>query len=427
MDSHEQTIGAASMDAAATAHAHPGISRDVWIILATLAVDAVGLGVAIPVLPDLLAAVGARPAQVPVMLASLIACFYFMQFVFGPLVGSVSDSWGRRPVLLLALGGCAASYAIGATARGYGWLLAGHVLAGITASSAAVATAYLADVTPPALRSRRFALASSVLGLGLIAGPAFGGLLGALGPRVPFIAAGAVALLNFVSAAFFLRESLPVQRRVPFSWARASLVGSLRLVRRDRVFRSLLCAVCCGMIAYGIYLSCFVLANTTRLGWGPRENGFALAGLGLGITLTQTLLLPRLVTRLGEHRTALLGFGLFVLAYGVYSQADSVALIVVALVLHSLSLISDPSVRSLISVHAGAQRQGEYQGALVCLTGLASSIAPLLGGKLFDYFARPGAALFFPGVPFIFAALLYALAMRAVWRAMRGHARTVRE
>lgn len=423
MDLHERTLDAPGAPAAAAHGAGSRLSREVWIILLTLAVDAIGLGVATPVLPDLLRAVGERPAHVPVMLGSLITCFYFMQFVFGPIVGALSDAWGRRPILLIALGGGALSYAIGATARSYGGLLAAHMLAGIAASSAAVATAYLADVTPPALRARRFALASSVLGLGLIAGPAFGGVLGALGPRVPFVAAGAIAALNFVSAACFLRESLPARRRVPVSWARANLFGSLRLVREDRVFRDLLAAVCLGMLAYGIYLSCFVLANAARLGWGPRENGLALAGLGLGITLTQTLLLPRLVARLGEHRTALVGFGAFVLAYGLYSRADSVALVAAALAVHALSLISDPSVRSLISVHAGPQRQGEYQGALVCLTGLASSIAPLVGGNLFAFFTRAGASTYFPGAPFLAAAVLYALAMLAVWRAMAGAAR----
>ncbi|WP_143294567.1 MFS transporter, partial [Burkholderia pseudomallei] len=196
MDLHERTLDAPGAPAAAAHGAGSRLSREVWIILLTLAVDAVGLGVATPVLPDLLRAVGERPAHVPVMLGSLITCFYFMQFVFGPIVGALSDAWGRRPILLIALGGGALSYAIGA-------LLAAHLLAGIAASSAAVATAYLADVTPPALRARRFALASSVLGLGLIAGPAFGGVLGALGPRAPFVAAGAIAALAFARAACF--------------------------------------------------------------------------------------------------------------------------------------------------------------------------------------------------------------------------------
>ncbi|NRD87922.1 TCR/Tet family MFS transporter, partial [Burkholderia pseudomallei] len=161
MDLHERTLDAPGAPAAAAHGAGSRLSREVWIILLTLAVDAVGLGVATPVLPDLLRAVGERPAHVPVMLGSLITCFYFMQFVFGPIVGALSDAWGRRPILLIALGGGALSYAIGATARSYGGLLAAHMLAGIAASSAAVATAYLADVTPPALRARRFALASS--------------------------------------------------------------------------------------------------------------------------------------------------------------------------------------------------------------------------------------------------------------------------
>ncbi|AKJ29079.1 MFS transporter [Caldimonas brevitalea] len=391
--------------------------RQLGIVLATLALDAIGLGVATPVLPDLLKAAGVAAADVPTTLGTLLTGFAFMQFVFGSLWGTLSDAWGRRPVLLLTLFGTAAAFALGASAHSFGGLLAAHLLAGCTAAGAAAATAYLADVTPPADRSRRFGLAGAVLGLGLIAGPAFGGLLGALGPRVPFVAAGVLAVLNFLGAVFLLTESLPPQRRTPFAWRRAHPFGSLALVRDDKVFRTLAGAICLGMTAYGIFLACFVVSNQLRLGWGPAENGLALAALGLGIVMTQSLLLPKVLRRLGEYRSALIGYALFVAAYVVYSGAGSFAWLAMAIGLHSLALLSDPPLRALVSVRAGAGRQGEYQGALVCLSGLAASLAPLVGARSFEFFTQANTpALFFPGAPFLLAAALYGAAFVAVLR-----------
>ncbi|SUY28412.1 MFS transporter [Burkholderia oklahomensis] len=396
------------------------LPRQIVVVLLTLAVDAIGMGVAAPVLPDLLRAIEYGPANVPLLLGVLMTCAALMQFVFGPLLGTLSDALGRRPVLLAALLGNAVAFLLLASARDFTWLLAGHLLVGATAASTGVATAYLADVTPPSLRAARFGLASGVVGLGLVAGPAFGGLLGTLGPRVPFYAAGALAVCNCVSAVLALPESLPATQRNPVAWRRANPFGSLALVRQDRRFRRLSFAVCCGMMAYGIYLTCFVISNEQRIGWGPKENGMALAMLGLGITLTQSFVLPRLVSRLGERKTAIAGYALFVPAYVCYSVADSPAAVIIAIVLHALALVSDPAVRTMISLLASAGRQGEYQGALVCLMGLAASCAPIAGANLFHFFADPSSPLRLPGAPFLVAAALYVLSLAAVLRSDAG-------
>lgn len=408
------------MSAPPTQRRAPRPPRQVAVVLLTLAVDAIGMGVAVPVLPQLLRAIGYGAANVPLLIGVLMTCAALIQFVFGPLLGTLSDAKGRRLVLLAALFGNATAFLLLAAARDFAWLLAGHLLVGATAASTGVATAYLSDVTPPHLRAARFGFASGVVALGLVAGPAFGGLLGTLGPRAPFYAAGALALCNGACALFALPESLPATRRSPFARRRANPFGSLALLRQDSDFRRLSFAVCCGMMAYGIFLTCFVISNEQRIGWGPRENGLALAMLGLGIALTQSFVLPRLVSRLGERGTAAAGYALFVPAYLCYSIAASPAVVIVAIALHALALVSDPAVRTMISLRAGSDRQGEYQGALVCLMGLAASCAPLAGANLFHFFAGPSSPLRLPGAPFLVAAALYVLSLAAILRGGSG-------
>lgn len=387
-----------------------------FVIMITLGLDALGFGIAIPVLPDLVIAVAGNRSAGTLLLGALVGGYSFMQFVFAPVLGAASDAWGRRPVLLLALAGAVVSNVLLMTATSFVSLLAGRLLAGATAASASVATAYIADITPPEKRSARFGLMSGVIGFGLVAGPACGGLLGMLGPRAPFILAGVLALINLICAALALPESSVVGSRVRFTLARANPLGSLLLVWRDDVFRTLVVAACFGMTAYGIFLACFVLTNEMRYGWGPRENGWAFAALGLGIALTQTFVLQRVVRRLGEYYTAVLGYGLFVLAYAVYGGARAAYVIAPAILLHSLALISDPTVRAMISVRAGPSRQGEYQGALVSLMELAATVAPILGAGMLRLTQSTAQSPTLAYVPFWVAALLNLCALVVLLR-----------
>lgn len=389
----------------------------VSLIMITLALDALGFGIAIPVLPDQVSAVmGGREAGT-LFVGLLVASYSFMQFVFAPLLGAASDAWGRRPVLLIALTGAVVSNILLACAPNFGWLLAGRLCAGATAASASVATAYLADITAPDKRAARFGLMSGVIGLGLVVGPACGGLLGTLGTSMPFVVTSVLAAINLLGALLVLPESHAPERRVAFVFAQANPLGSLRLLRQDSAFRRLVLAACFGMTAYGIFLACFVLSNEMRFNWGSRENGLALASLGLGITLTQTVLLRHVIARFGERRTALAGYVLFVMAYVLYGFAASVYAMALAIVLHSLALINDPAVRAMVSIEAGPSRQGEYQGALVCLMELAATIAPIFGAAMLHFFQRANSPVHLPGAPFFVAALLYALSFIAlVWR-----------
>ncbi|WP_246794854.1 MFS transporter [Burkholderia perseverans] len=390
----------------------------VSVIMITLALDALGFGIAIPVLPDQVSAVmGGREAGT-LFLGVLVACYSLMQFVFAPLLGAASDAWGRRPVMMIALGGALASNLMLAFAAGFGWLLAGRLCAGATAASASVATAYLADITTPERRAARFGLMGGMVGLGLVAGPACGGLLGTFGASVPFVVTSVLAAVNVLSALLWLPESHPPELRVPFSVSRANPLGSMRLLRNNATLRRIVIAACFGMTAYGIFLACFVLSNELRFGWGSRENGIALGALGLGITLTQTFVMRHVVARCGERRTALLGYLLFIAAYIAYGFAASVTMMAIAIVMHSLALINDPAMRALVSIEAGPSRQGEYLGAMVCLMELAATIAPLFGAAMLHYVQSSTAPAHYLGLPFFIAAMLYALAFVTLMRTL---------
>ncbi|AXG47008.1 MFS transporter [Photorhabdus laumondii] len=381
--------------------------RRLAVILMTLAVDALGIGIVLPVLPDLLREVAPQPPEAGMPLIGLFVSLYaFAQFLFAPLLGALSDAWGRRPVLLATLFGTALSYALVATAPSLGWLVAGIFLSGSTAASTSAASAYVADVTPEAQRAARFGLVSGVLGFGMVAGPAFGGLLGMIAPRLPFVIAGSLAAVNAIAAMFVLNESLTKENRRSFDWHRANPLGSLKLLATDGVLRRLVYASALGMVAYGIFLACFVLLNEMRLGWGPRENGLALTGLGVGIIITQTWLLKMFVARCNEYRTAIIGYGLYTLAFIAYSLAVSPLIVAGAIALHALALISDSTLRALISLRAGNERQGEYLGAQNCMLGLAITASPLLGALLLHFSSRQEQSLYFQGIPFVIAVVV---------------------
>jgi len=382
----------------------------VTLIMITLALDALGFGIAIPVLPDQVSAVmGGREAGT-LFVGLLVASYSLMQFLFAPLLGAASDAWGRRPVLLIALAGALASNLMLVVASNFGWLLAGRLCAGATAASASVATAYLADITTPERRAARFGLMGGMIGLGLVAGPACGGLLGTFGARLPFFVTSALAAINMIGALLMLPESHPPERRVHFVIAQANPLGSLRLLRHNVALRRLVIAACFGMTAYGIFLACFVLSNELRFNWGSRENGIALGALGLGITVTQTLLMRHVVACLGERWTALVGYLLFVGAYLLYGFAVSITMMALAIVMHSLALINDPAMRAMVSIEAGPGHQGEYLGALICLMELTATIGPVFGAVMLRYLQASAGPAWQLGAPFFVAALLYMLA-----------------
>lgn len=390
-------------------------SASVGFILATLGIDALGFGLVVPVVPTLVVQLSHLPlAAASFWVGALLAVFSAMQFLCAPALGALSDCYGRRTVLLLSLTGICINYMILAWAPSLGWLFLGRLIAGGTAANISAATAYIADVTPPERRAQRFGLIGAMFGLGFVLGPALGGVLGAYGLRLPFVAAGGLAAINLLYGLFVLPESLPPERRRPFRWRLANPLATLHIIAADRVYAHLAAAWCCAWFALGALQSSFVLANEMRFGWTTNQNGTALAAIGVGSAVVQGLLVRRIVPLLGERRAALSGYVFASAAYLVFGLATTPWQIYAGIVLQALGAVSGPAIQALVSARAGPDHQGLVQGALGSLQGLTAIVSPLAAGWLFGWFTRPELGFRFPGAPFVLAACSYGLAFLAI-------------
>ncbi len=393
----------------------PGRPISIGFVLATIAIDALAFGIIVPVVPTLVMQLsGQGQSAASVWNGALLAAFSAMQFLCAPLLGALSDRFGRRPVLLVSLAGIVFNNLALSWAPTLAWLFVGRLVAGATAANFAAATASIADVSTPDQRAQRFGLVGAMFGLGFVVGPALGGLLGTYGVRVPFLAAAALAGANLLYGAVMVPETLARANRRPFRWAAANPLGNLAIVAKDGAYLRLVIAWCCTWFALGALQSSFVLANDMRLGWGSRENGLALATVGVGSAIVQGFLVRRLVPRLGERRAALAGYALAAVAYTLFGLADHPWILFAGIALQSCSAISGPAVQALVSARAGPTEQGQMQGALASFQGLTAIGAPLLAGWVFGVFAGPAAPFYLPGAPFYMAALAYAVAFWSI-------------
>jgi DHA1 family tetracycline resistance protein-like MFS transporter len=388
--------------------------------LSLLAIDALGIGIVIPIVPQLVLALAGGAADRGARWVGLLAAsFSATQFLFSPLLGALSDRHGRRPVLLLSVLGLGVSYLLLALAPSLSWLLAARLLAGVTTANVSAVTAYIADVSPPERRGQRFGLVGAMFGLGFILGPVTGGMLGAISLRLPFYAAAALAFANALWGFLALPESLPPERRRNWRWREVNpLLVLLRLGKRGGEGRLAL-AWSLTWFGLGALQSTFVLSMALRFGWSSRENGIALAASGLAQTLVQAFLMRRVLNRLGEARTARLGTLLAASAHLTFALAPAPGFIGAAIVLSALGAIHAPALRALFSAAAGPERQGEAQGTLAALQSLTAIVSPLIGAAAFAHFTGPHAPVFFPGAPFALAALAYLAASLLVPRPPR--------
>jgi DHA1 family tetracycline resistance protein-like MFS transporter len=393
----------------------PGHSASVRFILITLVLDALGFGLVVPIVPSLVLKLsGLTVSGASVWVGLLLAAFALMQFVCAPVLGGLSDRFGRRPVLLLSLSGICVNYLLLAWAPSLTWLFLGRLIAGATAANAATATAYIADVTPPQKRAGQFGLIGAMFGVGFVAGPALGGLLGAYGLRLPFFVAAGLAACNVLYGLFVLPESLPPVLRRPFDWRRANPLGSLRVVMANRNLGRLAIAWGSVWFALGALQSTFVLANQARFAWDTRHNGMALALAGLGSAVVQGLLVRRIVPALGERRAAMIGGMIVACGYLCMAFAPFGWVVMVGIVLQSIGAITSPAIQGMVSASAAPDRQGETQGALSSVQGLTAIGSPLIASWVFSTFTGMGAIVSLPGAPFVVSALVYGLAIWAV-------------
>ena len=390
-------------------------------IFVLVLVDSIGFGIILPVLPRLimqLTGVGIdRAARFG---GGLSFVYALMQFFCAPVLGNLSDRFGRRPVLLFAVLSLGVDYLIMGLAPRIGWLFIGRAIAGMAGASFTPAYAYVADITEPKRRAQNFGLMSAAFGIGFILGPAIGGLLGSFGPRAPFFAAGALALANFAFGCFALPESLPSGKRRPFHWARANPLGTLEQMRRYPVVLLMLAALLLWQLAHQVLPSTWAFYTIAKFHWTSAQVGASLAFVGLLMALAQGVLTRVLIPRLGgERRAAIVGMAAAVLAYVGYAIVTQGWMLYVVGLTTFFFALTYPSMNALASQQIPANAQGELQGAVASLYSLSSIIGPPLLTQVFSRFSDPAAAVYFPGAAFLAAAALTAVCALLFLRALR--------
>jgi len=386
-------------------------------ILFTVFLDMLSFGIVIPVLPRLveefLAGDTARAAEIFGYMGTVWA---LMQFVCSPIQGALSDRFGRRPVVLLSNAGLGLDYMLMALAPNLAWLFVGRAIAGMASSSFSTAGAYMSDVTPPAQRAAAFGKIGMVFGLGFILGPALGGWLGAMAPRLPFWGAATLSLLNACYGFLVLPESLPRERRAAFAWTRANPVGSLRLLRSHHALVGLAAVAFLGYLAHAVLPSTAVLYMSYRYGWDTASVGLMLAGVGMAAMIVQGLLIRPLTTRFGERATLLAGLFCGAAGFTVYGAAPQGWIFCLGIPIMAFWGLAGPAAQALMTCRIGGSEQGRLQGALASINGIAGLIGPTLFTQSFAYFIGAQAGWQIPGAPFFLAACLLLIGAGLAWR-----------
>ena len=389
-------------------------------ILVTALIDIMGIGLIIPVLPLLIKELAGSAAAGARYIGIFTAIYAVMQFIFAPILGTLSDRYGRRPVLLLSLLGIGLDYLLLAFAPTLWWLFVGRVIAGITGASLTVANAYIADVSAPEDRAKNFGKLGATFGVGFILGPALGGLLGDYGLRVPFMFAAGLALLNMLYGYFVLPESLPPESRgVRLSRQNLNPFKPLAALARYPVILNMTGALIALGMAGQVIFSTWVLYTEGVLGWSPLQNGLALAVFGLMTAIVQGGLIGLSVRWLGERRAIMLGLLMGLIEMVVLAFAKTSLLLYVSLVAGALGGLAGPTIQGLISRQVSESEQGKVQGALTAVNSLVGVVGPLLATWVYAYFNGGGAGIKLPGAAFLMAAVFSALGLVLAWLALR--------
>ena len=395
-------------------------------IFVTLVLSIVGFGLLIPVLPKLIVQYkGGDFTSGANTLKWIVGTYSFMQFVFSPILGSLSDRFGRRPIILIATAGSAIDYAIMANAPSLTWFFIARVVAGSTAGVLATANAYIADVTPPEKRAQSFGLLGAAFGIGFIIGPVVGGLLGQYDIRLPFWFAAGCSALNWVWGFFVLPESLKPENRRGFSWKRANPVGALLSMRR---FPSVLGLVECFFIitlAQVMLQTTWALYTEQRYGWDPLQIGLSLMFVGVATGLVQATLVKKIVPKLGDPRAVIVGMGIAIIAYIGYGLAPQGWVIYAVICVGCFAGIAGPALQSYTTRHVPPNEQGAVQGVFASLQSLASIPGPFIALYSFGWAIAPERSFHLPGIAFFEAAVLSALALLLAVRSFRRDRNTV--
>jgi DHA1 family tetracycline resistance protein-like MFS transporter len=391
----------------------------IGFIFVTLLIDTIGFGIIIPVLPNLIMEMTHGTTSEAARIGGwLLFAFAIVQFLFAPILGGLSDSIGRRPVLLGSLFGFGLDYIFLAFAPSIGWLFIGRIIAGALGASFTTAAAYIADISTPEKRGQNFGMIGAAFGLGFIIGPALGGLLGSYGSRVPFLAAAGLSLLNWLYGFFILPESLKPENRRSFDWKRANPIGSLLNLKRYPVVLGLVASLVLIYVAAHAVQSNWAYYTIEKFKWEPAMIGASLAAVGLLIAIVQGGLIRIIIPAWGQKNSLYVGLLLYSLGFFLFAAATETWMMFAFLIPYCLGGIAGPAIQGIISTQVPSNEQGELQGALTSLMSVTSIIGPLLMTQLFSAFTGESATYYFPGAPMVMGGLLtlvsLVLAMRAL-------------
>jgi MFS transporter, DHA1 family, tetracycline resistance protein len=376
-------------------------------VLLTVLIDTIGFGLIMPVIPQLIMQIAKVDLAGAARLGgTLLVVFAMLQFLCGPLIGNLSDRYGRRPVLLISLLCFGANYALMGLAPNLGWLFIGRALTGISGAVFGPANAFVADVTPPEKRAQSFGLIGAAFGLGFVLGPVLGGFLGELGPRAPFFAAAGLAFCNVVYGFFVLPETLAPERRRPFLLSRANPLGTLLAFRGNKRLMALVFAAFVWQLAFHVYPATWAYFVIAKFKLTPAAIGGTLALSGLSMATVQGFFTGRIVGSLGEARAAPLGVLVGMSAFLSYAFMSESWMLYPTLLLGGLQGIAMPAINASMSKLMGPERQGELQGGISSMMGLSAIVGPLALTETMARYSAPDAPLYFPGAAFLLAALL---------------------
>jgi DHA1 family tetracycline resistance protein-like MFS transporter len=395
---------------------HGGRKAAMSFILVAVLIDMISIGLIIPVLPPLVGTFASTPSEHTLAYMAVTVAFGIANFFGAPILGALSDRYGRRPVLLIGFSGLALSFFVTASAVALWMLVVVRLFSGAMQANAAVANAYVADITAPEERAKRFGMLGAAFGMGFILGPVMGGLLGDIDLHLPFYVAGCLALLNWVYGFFVLPESLAPEHRRPFEWRTANPVSALRKLTALKGVGSLVFVIGLSGLAQLVLHTSWVLYTGFKFGWGPKDNGLSLFAVGVMSVIVQGFLLPRLLKIFSAQRLVVLGLASSVITNFVWGAATAGWMMYAVIIFNVLGFAATTAMQSLISNAADARSQGQTMGAVSSLNSVMAVLAPVLGSGLMYFVAELPRGDWRIGAPFYFCALLQALSLFFAWR-----------
>lgn len=400
----------------------------IGFIFITLLIDVTGFGIIIPVMPGLIIDLANLPPESPdsVSYASeiggwMIAAYAIMQFVCAPIMGGLSDRYGRRPVLLASLFGFAVDYLFLAFAPTIGWLFVGRVIAGVMGASFTTAGAYIADISTPENRAQNFGMIGAAFGLGFIVGPLIGGFLGDLGPRMPFLVAAGLTAINWLYGLLILPESLKKENRRQFEWKRANPVGTLISVWQYKVVAGLFIALAFVYISAHAVQTNWSYYVIEKFKWTPGMIGGSLAVVGFVFAIVQGGLIRVIIPKLGQHRSVYVGLALYAAGFLLYALASQSWMMYAVTIVYCMGGIAGPALQGIMSTEVPPNAQGELQGAFTSLASLSSIVGPLVMNGVFAYFVSSDAPIYFPGAAMMVGAVLTIISSLLARRTLKAH------